>query len=466
MNTKFVKLFLLVWIMVPVFNFYAMQEKRDFDVYEINSTEEDISKKLDSYMQTLTKLNRFSGSVLVAKDDKIFLNKGYGFANHEFEIFNIPQTKFRICSITKMVTAVAIMQLQERGMLNIEKYLDQYFSDFPRGNEITIHQLLTHTSGVSSINLPLEMVVFPTTLEKLCSFFKNQQLEFEPGLDYQYSNAGYYLLSYVIEKVSGKSYESFIKENILVPLNMNDSFFLDHDYAILKNSASGYCFNETNTVVNGHFVYENSRGCGGLFCTAYDLYIFAQALLKGKVINDESLKAMFTPYNSKENYGYGCNIQNFMGHKFVEHGGLLSSGFKTNLSIFVEDELYIIILSNLFSSWVYEARDALAAIIFDQPYELPSNNPIVIDSALYDDYAGTYDNPCFKDGYEIKTNGYALYLPDGKELIPVEQDQFMALNCCADNIVYRFIRDEKGQINWLVIQGGGQYFKVCCEKIK
>lgn len=429
------------------------------------SYEQEFNHKLDLYMKALTKLNRFSGSVLVAKGDEVLLNKGYGLASYEFEVPNTPQTKFRICSITKMVTAVAVMQLQKRGLLEVNDHLNKYFDDFPRGDEITIHQLLTHTSGLSSGNVPFEMVVCPATLEEICSFFKNESLEYEPGSDYQYSNAGYFILSYIIEKVSGKSYESFVKENILVPLNMNESYFREYDYAILKNSATGYCFNEKNVIVNGHHVYDNFKGGGGLFCTAHDLYLFARALIKNELINQESLKQMCTPYRDEENYGYGCHIRTLLNHKLIEHGGMLSSGFKSNLSI-LDDEIYIIILSNFFCSWVNEARDALAAITLGLPHEFPSNEGIQVDSAIYNDYIGIYDHTLFSSGYKIERVGDKLYAPDGIELSPVSKDQFMVLNCDSDNVVYKFIRDEYGYIVQLIIKGGAPYFEVRCKKIK
>jgi len=449
---------------------HAPWDPEDFIGYKKVVTENDcanaqaISQKLDAYMATLTKLSRFSGSVLVAKGNTILLNKGYGLASREFEIPNTAQTKFKILSVTKMVTAAAIMLLQEQGLLQVNDPISRYLPDYPRGNEITIHQLLSHTSGVSTCNMPLEMVVCPATIEQMTTFYANKSLEFEPGADYHYSNAGYYILSSIIEKISGKTYEAYIKDNIVKPLKMNDSFFRDHDYAILKNCATGYCANETNTLVNGHYVYENFRGGGGLICTAHDLYIFAKALNTGALINHDSLKAMFTPYHAQENYGYGCQTNHLMNHPCIEHAGVLSSGFKSNLSIFTHDEIYIVILSNLFHSWVNDARDSLAAIMLDVPYDMPSCDAIKVDPATYNDYIGIYDHPDFKSNYTITKKGNALYLPQNIQISPVAVDQFMALHQNADNIVYTFIRDEKGRVVQLTIKGGCPYFEVRCKK--
>ncbi len=425
-----------------------------------------MSKQLDVYMDALTKLNRFSGTVIVTKGNEILLNKGYGFASLEFEVPNTEHTLFRICSITKMVTAAALMQLQERGLLNVHDVVNKYIPDFPRGNEITIHQLLSHTSGVSSENFPLEMVVQPAHFDQIISFIKSKPLEYDPGSDYRYSNGGYYVLSHIIEKVSGKTYESFVKENILVPSGMKESFFREQEYAILKNCAVGYCLNEKNEIVNGHYIYENFKGGGGLFCTALDLYKFARSLNALALINQKSLKAMVTPYHHQENYGYGCHIQELMKKRYIEHGGMLSSGFKSNVTIFIDDEIYIVLLSNLFSSWVNEARNSLAAIVLGLPYDIPSLQVIKLSSDAYNDYVGLYDHPAFKLGYKIERKGDSLYLPDNIELSAVAKDQFMTLNRNANNVVYRFARDETGLIIQLRIIGGAPYFEIRCDKIR
>ena len=430
-----------------------------------NVSEQKLTQSLDNYMQVLTDLNRFSGTVLVAKGDHILLNKGYGLASHEFNIANTIDTTFRICSITKMVTAATIMQLQEKGQLNVSDTLNKYIPDYPRGDEITIHQLLTHTAGLSSCNMPLEMVVMPITIDQIISFYKTMPLEFEPGTGYQYSNAGYFILSDIIQKISGVSYEEYVTKNILKPSNMNQSFFRDHNYAILRNCATGYCVDQENSLVNGHYVYENFTGSGGLFCTTQDLYQFVFALSKGLLINEKSLNEMCTSYHPQENYGYGCEINKIQNHACIEHGGMLSSGFKTNVSLFKDDQVYIVILSNFFSAWVNDARNALAAIMFDEPYQLPSHIPIIIDSALYDDYVGLYDHPEYPSSYKIEKKDNKLYLPNGTELFPVASDQWMSVEPKAKNLLYSFVRNEHNQITQLRIKGGGPYFEVRCEKL-
>lgn len=246
---------------------------------------------------------------------------------------------------------------------------------------------------------------------------------------------------------------------------MHESFFRVQNYEILKNCATGYCFNEANRLINGHYVYENFRGSGGLFCTTHDLYRFGRALVTGKLINNDSLQVMCTSYHHQANYGYGCQKQQLQQHTFIEHGGMLSSGYKTNLSLFINDDVCIVIFSNIFQSWVNEARDALAAIMLNLPHDIPTRDPITLDAAVYEDYIGNYEHPAFVSGYHVTKKGDSLLLPDNIELSPVAPDQCMALHQNRDNMVYKFVRNETGQVVQLRIKGGGPYFEIRCDKI-
>ena len=425
---------------------------------------QEMSKQLDSYMNALTELNRFSGTVLVAKDGTILLNRGYGLASQEFDVPNTPQTYFRICSISKMVTAVAILQLQEKGLLKVSDSLSKYLPDYPRGNGITIHHLLTHTSGISSCNFPLEMTTIPTSVETITAFYKTKPLESKPGADFHYSNGNYCILSYIIEKISGKKFESYIKEHIAKPAGMNESSLMLEDYGILKNRATGYCFNEKNSIVQGDYAYtSNFSGAGGLCFTALDLYRFAHALATNILLNKASLQLMFTHYQPEQNYGYGCSVETVNGRRCIIATGASSNGFRSSLSIFPDDGIYIIILSNILSSWVYDARDALTALVFEKPAIMPSAKKMLIDPVIYDDYKGAYDHP-LSSNYHISKKEKSLYTHDNIELIPFGMDQFCP--CNGTNILYTFARDEKGAVCQLQIKGGSRYYEIRCNKIE
>ena len=203
----------------------------------------DFAAKADAHIEAYTKQTRFMGSVIVAKDGKILLAKGYGMANLEHEIPNKANTKFRLGSITKQFTAVAILQLQEQGKLNVQDPIGKYVPNSPEAwKKVTIHHLLSHTGGVPSYTSVPEYGKQMREASKPLDFierFKNKPLDFEPGTKHVYSNSGYFLLGVIVEQVSSKSYEAYLKENIFDKADMQDSGY-DWDSKILKNRAAGY----------------------------------------------------------------------------------------------------------------------------------------------------------------------------------------------------------------------------------
>src|ERR1700704_2097244 len=186
---------------------------------------------------------QFMGTVLLAQDGKILLDKGYGFANLEWEIPNTPSTKFRLGSVTKQFTAASILLLEERDKLSINDPVKKYLPDAPAAwDKITLFHLLTHTSGIPSFtSFPdyEKLEPFAATAEQLVARFRDKPLDFKPGEKWSYSNSGYVLLGYLIEKVSVSSYEKFVRENIFTPLGMKDSGY-DSNSAVIARRASGY----------------------------------------------------------------------------------------------------------------------------------------------------------------------------------------------------------------------------------
>ena len=222
-------------------------------------------------MSNLVKLDHFSGSVLVARGGRVVLSKGYGLANLELSAPNTPDTKFRIGSITKQFTTMAILILQERGKLIKGDSICRYVDLCPAAWEpITIHELLTHTSGIPSFTDFPDNDDFerkPMTLLSTIDRFKNLPLEFKPGEKFNYSDSGYTLLAYVIEKVASLSYEIFLNQSIYQPLHMMDSGY-DHPRTIMKQRAAGY-LREGDTVINNshYFEMDTPSGAGSQYST-------------------------------------------------------------------------------------------------------------------------------------------------------------------------------------------------------
>ena len=174
-----------------------------------------LEAEVDACLQPLLDLDLISGSILIAKGGKILLAKGYGPANREYGIPNTPETKFRLGSMTKQFTAMGILVLADRGKLSLDDPLANYLPDYPNAEKITLHQLLSHTSGVLSYNAVQgygENYIKPWSIDEVIEWFKDDPLQFEPGEDWAYSNSGYVLLAKVIEVVSGQDYDDFLRQ--------------------------------------------------------------------------------------------------------------------------------------------------------------------------------------------------------------------------------------------------------------
>src|SRR6185369_11378886 len=235
-------------------------------------------EKLDKLISAYAEYGKFNGSVLVAEKGEIIYKKGFGLANMEWGISNQPATKFRLGSVTKQFTAMLILQLVSENKLKLDVPISTYLPDYPKknGNIITIHHLLTHTSGIPDFtSFPnfREMMRDPYRPEEIVSLFADSVLEFTPGEKFQYSNSGYILLGYLIEKITGKSYEQVLQNKILTPLKMNNTGY-DHNSTVIKNKASGY--NKLgNTFQNANYVDMSIPfSAGAIYSTVEDLYLW------------------------------------------------------------------------------------------------------------------------------------------------------------------------------------------------
>ncbi len=328
-----------------------------------------LAQKIDTYIQSY---GDFNGAVLVTRNGKIIICQGYGYANYELEIPNAPQTKFRIASLTKSFTAVAAMHLQERNLLRVQDSLAKYIPNYPDGEKITIHHLLTHTSGIPNYYSHFSDVAHCINLEEMISAIKKWPLEFQAGSRYRYSNTGYLLLAYIIEKASGESYENFLYENIFKPLGMNSTGHVNSKVAI-KNHALGYA-KESDKIATAPPINApiTLLGNGDLYSCLEDMLLWDQALDTEKIVSLQTLNCMFTPHvitsnSSKRAHGYGWFIDEFLNKRIVEYSGALR-GFLSKHVKFIDDKITIIVLSNLENQEEFcKICDDIPAIIFDQP---------------------------------------------------------------------------------------------------
>ena len=341
---------------------------------------QEIASRADAYFTALLNAKKFNGTVLLAKDGKILLKKGYGMANFEWDIPNTPSTKFRLGSITKQFTAMSILQLEERGLLKTTDPIGKYFTDYPKpaADEVTIHHLLTHTSGIPSYTddptFFEKRSILPLTIAEMIDSFKDKKLRFTPGSQFEYDNSGYFLLGAIIEKVSGKSYEAYLQENIFGPLGMKDSGY-DRASPIIKNRASGYQPAPGGGVLNARYLDMGlPYAAGSLYSTVEDLYLWDQALYTEKLVKKATLDRMFQEYIAAEemgHYGYGWGIATVKGHKNVAHGGGIN-GFATMISRFPEDHAVFIYLRNVTAPLPRGINNDLAGILFGENVAPPA----------------------------------------------------------------------------------------------
>jgi len=308
---------------------------------------QDIGARLDLVVQPYAGKKEFMGAVLVARDGQVLLSKGYGFADLEWDVANAPSTKFRLGSITKQFTAASILLLEERGKLKVEDPVKKHLPDAPAAwDKVTIFHLLTHTSGIPSFTgFPdyAKTEAMPTTPEKLVERFRDKPLEFQSGEKWNYSNSGYVLLGYLIEKISGEPYAKFVQENIFDKLGMHDSGY-DSNAAIIKHRAAGYTPRDGGMVHAGYIDMTIPHGAGALYSTTEDLLRWERGLFGGKLLAAESLRKMTTPF--KNDYAFGLGVKTVKGHKVINHGGGIE-GFNTFLAYYPDDKLTVVVLANL-----------------------------------------------------------------------------------------------------------------------
>jgi len=308
--------------------------------------------QVDDYVRTQMRERHIPGAaVVVIKNGRVIKASGYGLANIELNVPATKDTVFEIGSVTKQITAAAIMLLVEEGKIDLDEKIGKYLLTAPEAwSKVTVRHLLTHTSGVKSytaIGSGFEL----TKRMKRDEFVKAIgafPLEFEPGARYIYSNSGYNLLGFIIETVSGKCYWDFTRERIFKPLGMNQTANRDPQF-VVPNRADGYEW-ENGKLVGRDYDLTDVFSAGAIVSTVLDLAKWDAALRNETLLKKTSLKKMWTPFVLSDGkpypYGFGFNVADFRGHRLISHGGQ-TAGFAANISRYVNDNLTIIVLTNL-----------------------------------------------------------------------------------------------------------------------
>jgi CubicO group peptidase (beta-lactamase class C family) len=304
--------------------------------------------RMEQIIQASTDRNEFTGSVLVARGGEILLDQGYGQANREWGVPNDGDTKFRLGSVSKQFTAVAILQLRERGLVDIDAPIRTWITDAPAAwDAITPRQLMAHTAGLPNVTALESFRAYKmqeTTPEATLALFRDLPLDFPPGEGWAYSNSGYLLLSLIIEKAGGQTYADYVAEHIFRPLGMTDSGY-DVSSAILPRRASGYTPAPGGGVINAEYVnMVVPQGAGALYSTTRDLLKWEQGLFGGRLLNAESMALLTTPV--RNGYALGLGVRPSEGGVLLQHSGGIE-GFNTWMGHDTGSDMTVIVLGNL-----------------------------------------------------------------------------------------------------------------------
>ncbi|BDU72538.1 serine hydrolase domain-containing protein [Mesoterricola silvestris] len=350
----------------------------------------EVPAQVEAYLEPLVKRDLISGSLLLARGGQVLVAKGFGPANREWGVPNGVDTKFRLGSLSKQFTAAGILLLEQRGLLRLEDPLAKFLPGFPGGGRITLHQLLSHTSGLANFNqLPdyWEKNLHPWNLAQVIDWFKDQPVRGQPGEVWSYSNAGYTLLAAVIEKVSGKDFATFLREELFRPLGMAATGVDQHE-DILGRRADGYVKDENGVKRVSYRDMPFMNGAGSLYSTVGDLLRWDRALRTDQPLSRASRERLFAPV--KEHYACGWFVDRRFGRALISHSGDIT-GFRCDMQRFVDDDVTVILLLNLESTFTAAVARDLGAIALGEPYK-PALVPEGIGAApgVLAEVAGSY----------------------------------------------------------------------------
>ena len=428
---------------------------------------QDEAASIDTLLSAYSRLSQFNGSALVAKNGTILLNKGYGYRNVETGVMNDPNSIFQLGSVTKQFTSAVILKLQSEHKLSVSDKLSKYFPDYPKGDSITIKELLTHTSGIYNYtndeNFMKNEITKPKTREQMMALFENKPLDFSPGTGWSYSNSGYSLLGYIIEKAANTSYEQAVHHYIFSPLKMTHSGFDFTDLKSPDKTIGYYVLNAHDTMKAPIVDSSISFSAGAIYSTTGDLYRWSQALENNSILSASEQNEAYT--RVKNNYGYGWEIDSIDGKRRLAHDGGIP-GYITIISRVPADGVTIILLSNASNQAVGgKISNNIYSILYHQKYELPKvRTAVSLDAQTMKQYDGEYEiRPGLMVTIQAK-DGVLIATPTGqsaKTLYAEKKDFFFEKE---EDVQLDFTRNDKSQVDGFVFhQGGGE---IKCKKIK
>lgn len=383
-------------------------------------------RRIDSVVaEAMTRTRTPGMSVAVQQGATVILARGYGMADLESSAPATASTVYRLGSVTKQFTALAIMQLVEAGKVRLDDEITRHLPDFPiQGHRVTVHHLLTHTSGIRNYTALgprfwQEASRLDLTDSQMVALFKDLPFDFAPGAKWSYSNSGYFLLGMIIEKASGLAYRQYLQERILTPLGLSATSYCD-EAPIIPGRAQGYEIAK-GQVVNDGIISMNTPGAAGAMCsTVLDLLKWQRALAEHRLISKASTERMATVATLNDGqattYGYGLGAGDLEGHRRIGHGGGIN-GFITQLDYYPDDDVTVVVLGNLGGAPSGEVAGKVARVALGIPLPAPKDLPVTDEEAAR--YLGTWDLGAQGTG-EVSRDGAKLVLRAGGQTIPLQ----------------------------------------------
>ncbi|MBV8328027.1 serine hydrolase [Chryseobacterium sp.] len=399
------------------------------------------AEQIEKLLNTYEKSGQFSGSVLIAQKGKIIFEHSYGYRNVLKKEKNTNNSLYRIFSTTKMFTAIVLLKLEEQGKLSLNDKLSKYYPGFPKGDSISIANLLSHTSGIPNETASEQTV----NEETFIKYISTKPLNFSPGKKWDYSNSGYYILGYIIKKVSGLNYDEAIENYILKPLQMKNTGF-HFNNVTRENKTLGYEFLSDHISSEAlRFKTDHPFSAGAMYSTVEDLFTFNEALKNNKILKKETREKAFTPYLN-DHYGLGFESSELYGKKRVGHDGG-GPGYRSRYYQVLDDDICVIALSNSALSHTDSIIPQIESILYDKPYTIPQTGKISPQnqkklSGTYSDGSTTFFVDVIDGLLIFREKNYPWC-----SLLPIS-DTFYQL---ANNFTFKFQPDNTGKMNSLVI---------------
>ena len=388
---------------------------------------------IDSLFLQWNKPNHPGGAIAIMQGNDLVFSKAYGLASMEYLVPNTIGTRFNVASVSKQFSALGIVKLHLAGKLSIDETVDNYIDGLATfGSEITIRHILHHTSGLRSLHALFGLAGWRgddartnADLDRIIA--KQSELNFEPGSEYMYCNTGYMFLANIIEEVTGISFVDYMKEEVFIPLGMNDTY-VEPDYdGIVPNNATSY--NQTSDGFVRSVEYWGYVGSGNMHTTTDDLLKYLKNYydpLPGWKAAFDTMQTL-DPLNdgSFNKYAFGVNVDKLFGKKRVSHGGSIG-GFRANVAVFPNEKTSIAIITNFSSSGAGRKSNQIAEILFEETTSNKDLKVAKVSKKKMDSYTGMYWDDETYSQRMLTTGGDTLYI-GRNPFLPVQDDEFVAV---------------------------------------